>query len=145
MQDQSVTERKLPRFKQNLVSVSHIRHAACTPLLMCMNSHAIRAGRRNIGLIVMVREIDVIHAKFSRSSFMQSNTTIGWLTKPLSMILQRNRAKTTRISPYSCNGDRCRITVDDAAREVRLHPRDPHIQCLTVAPELPCALRRVDM
>ena len=122
MQDQSVAERKLPRFEQNFVSISHIRHAACTPLLMCMNSHAIRAGRRNIGLIVMVREIDVIHAKFSRSSFMQSNTTIGWLTKPLSMILQRNRVKITRISPYSCNGDRCRITVDDSPGEVRLLP-----------------------
>lgn len=103
MQDQSVAQRQLPRFKQNLIRVPHIRYAARAPLFVRMNSHAIRASRRDIVLIVMVREIDVVHAKFSLSAFfMQLNTDIGWTTKPSGAILQRNKGRITRVSGAAC-------------------------------------------
>ena len=64
MQNQCIAKRQLARLGKDIERVLQTRHAAGAPWLVTMNTQAIRACRRNIVLIVMVREVDVVHDMF---------------------------------------------------------------------------------
>lgn len=64
MQNQCVSKRQLARLGKDIERVLHARHAACAPRFVAVNTQAIRACRRDVVLIVMMREVDVVHDMF---------------------------------------------------------------------------------
>lgn len=64
MQNQRIAERQLSRLGKNLERVQHGRHDGCAPGFVPTNTQAIRTRRRSVVLIVMMREVDVVHTMY---------------------------------------------------------------------------------
>lgn len=87
MQDQRVAQCQFSRLEQDVERIPHTRDAACAPDLMCMNPHAIWACWRNIELIVMMGEVDVVHANPPDACISYATGSGDWMAPPGDMHL----------------------------------------------------------
>ena len=96
MQNQRIAKRQFFRFEQDIERIPHTGHAARAPGLVCMNSHAVRASRRDVVLIVMMGEIDVVHANPPAACVpMRQDAKIGWLFPTQCPRMQSNKREIT--------------------------------------------------
>ena len=61
MQDQCVAQSQLARLQKNIERILQARDTTRAPRLVPMNAQTIWARRRDVVLIVMMREVDVVH------------------------------------------------------------------------------------
>ncbi len=82
MQNQRVAQGQFPRLEQDVERIPHTGHATRAPDLVCMNPHAIWACWRNIILIVMMGEVDVVHATPPDACISYATGSVHWMAPP---------------------------------------------------------------
>jgi len=81
MQNQCIPKRQLARLGKDVERVLHGRYATCAPRLVPMNAQAVWTRRRNTVLIVMMREVNVVHdILLATSGDAVGVHRIGWLS-----------------------------------------------------------------
>lgn len=102
MQNESVAQSQFPRFEQNVERIPDTWDATRAPDLVSMNPHAIWACWRNIVLIVMMGEVDVVHANPPDACIrMRQDPEIGWPLQVTCTSIQRNKPGITRNSHFA--------------------------------------------
>lgn len=87
MQNESVAQSQFPRFEQNVERIPDTWDATRAPDLVCMNTHAIWASWRNIVLVVMMGEVDVVHANPPDACISYATGSGDWMAPPGDMHL----------------------------------------------------------